>query len=121
MSDYNGFTGRERLRTFGLQKWLVKMGALTPLLHCQICDQPCDQEHAEDYFNLERWIELCRGCHGKLHKRFSNPLVWQRHLDEREVPASSWAHALSARPFDLASYIKSRGAGEPSYATFVER
>src|SRR6185312_1557668 len=70
LSDYNGFTGKERLRKFELAKWLMKQGAMKHSGRCSICGERADQQHAEDYFDLRTWMDICRGCHVSLHGRF---------------------------------------------------
>jgi hypothetical protein len=119
MSDYNGFTGRERLRTQGLSKWLYVMGAMQHLGSCEICARDTDQLHAEDYYDLTTWLTICRGCHSSLHQRFGRPTKWQERLDTHGVSDRHWSRLVSLTPFDLANLLRQRGRTEPTYSTFV--
>lgn len=120
MSEYNGFSGRERLRTHGVSKWLRSLQAMTHEGDCELCGKQTDQLHAENYFDLTTWLNLCRGCHGSLHKRFSQPHKWQERLDLHSVAEGHWARLISDVPIDLAELLKQRGAKEPGYSDFVD-
>lgn len=119
MSEYNGFSGRQRLRTHGVSKWLRSIGAMHHEGLCEVCQKATDQLHAEDYFNLASWMNMCRGCHVALHKRFASPKPWLRKLDEHGVLTEKWPRLLSTEPFDLAKLLRQRGHSEPSYETFI--
>jgi len=71
--------------------------------------------HAEDYFDLTRWVDICHGCHQSLHKRFNQPAAWRGRLDRCGVVASHWARLVSPARFDLASLLRARGAKEPTW------
>jgi hypothetical protein len=118
LSDYNGFTGKERLRTFEVAKWLARIGAMPHSELCSICSQSCDQQHAEDYYDLTTWIDICRGCHQRLHNRFRLSAAWHRWLDAQLLPTGHWANFMSPTPFDLAALLRSRGRSEPSFVDF---
>jgi hypothetical protein len=119
LSDYNGFTGKERLRTFEVAKWLAKIGAMPHSLSCNICSAPTDQQHAEDYYDLSTWIDICRGCHTRLHQRFRFPASWQTWLGARALPEQHWTKHLFTSPTDLAALLRSRGACEPTFQDFA--
>ncbi len=121
LADYNGFTREERLRTFEIAKWLLKVGAMQHSGQCSICGSAADQQHAEDYFELETWMDICRGCHGSLHGRFRTPAAWERRLARFSLPADHWAAMLSSRPMDIAAYHRLVGRGEPTPADFIAR
>jgi hypothetical protein len=120
LSDYNGFTGKERMRTFGVAKWLMEVGAMPRPQTCGICTGPADQSHAENYYDLSTWIDVCRSCHGRLHRRFASPGRWSEHLDRCALAASHWTRLVSPEPFDLAGLLRQRGVVEPTYTSFVE-
>lgn len=119
LSDYNGFSGKERLRTFQLDKWLVERGALKHEFDCGICSRPANGQHAENYYDLTTWIDLCHSCHGRLHKRFNNERAWTQRLEEAHVPADHWANAVAFGQFDLAGLLRQRGKREPVYTDFI--
>lgn len=121
-TDYNGFTGKERMRTFGVAKWLMDLGAMPRPRVCGICAGPADQSHAENYYDLSGWIDFCRSCHGRLHRRFTSPGRWSEHLGRHEIPEAHWSRRVSLdEPFDLADLLRQRGAVEPTYSSFVAR
>jgi len=104
-SVYNGFTPRERNRTHALSKWFQGQNCMSTPETCSICRAPAKQMHAEDYFDLTGWVDICDGCHQSLHKRFNQPAAWQRRLDRCAVAASHWARLVSPTHFDLASLL----------------
>jgi hypothetical protein len=120
-NSYNGFTGKERMRTSGVAKWLVEVGALARSSHCGICGSPAAETHAEDYYDLSSWIDVCRGCHRSLHSRFNSPGRWADRLDGQAVPPAHWSRLVSREPFDLAALFRQRGEREPVYETFVQQ
>ncbi|HUO11162.1 MAG TPA: hypothetical protein VMU37_00245 [Caulobacteraceae bacterium] len=118
---YNGFTGKERYRTEGVAKWLADLGAMLRPQACDICRSPADHWHAENYYDLSSWIDLCRRCHvNLLHQRFVRPKAWAVHLDRHSVASDHWSRWVSTQEFDLAGLLRQRGASEPVYETFVE-
>jgi hypothetical protein len=119
LRDYNGFTGEERLRTFEIAKWLIDLGALQHSGCCDICAGPADQQHAEDYFDLTTWMDICRGCHTSLHGRLRTPAAWARRLETHSLAADHWARALSPIEVDVAGFHRSKGRGEPSATDFI--
>jgi len=119
LSDYNGFTGKERLRTFEVEKWLISVGSISPSVECHICGRSASARHAEDYYDLTSWMALCHSCHGRLHKRFSNPRAWHERLEEATLPQNHWARAISSTPFDLAKVLRERGKCEPLHGDFL--
>ena len=119
LSDYNGFTSKERLRTFEIAKWLIASEAMQHTERCSICGAAADQQHAEDYFDLHTWMDICRSCHTSLHSRFRTPDAWERRLASHSLPTDHWAVRLPAFPIDVAAFHRSRGRSEPVGAQFV--
>ena len=117
---YNGFTDRERYRTADLSNWLAKVGCTERPKTCDICSAPADDEHAENYYDLTSWIEMCRRCHrSALHGRFVRPAKWFGLLDQNEVAADHWSRLVSLEPFDLAILLRERGQEEPIKADYA--
>jgi hypothetical protein len=120
LSDYNGFTGKERLRTFEVAKWLIGCGAMDAPGDCDICGRPATGLHAENYYDLSTWIDLCHGCHvSRLHQRFARAESWSRWLDQNQLPDDHWARKVPPRPTNFATHIRSLGQSEPTFASFV--
>lgn len=119
MSAYNGFTGKERLRPFEIWKWLVRLNAVQQGDCCNICGRYSRGQHAEDYYTLVTWMDICDSCHQRLHKRFSDDRLWLARLDEAHVPATHWSRAVSREPFDLAGLLRGRGGKEAAYSDHV--
>jgi hypothetical protein len=119
-NPYNGFDAGERSRTHQVSKWLVSKGAMDPGRTCDICVGPTTLSHAEDYFDLSTWIDMCLGCHARLHKRFGRLTGWIEHLNRHGVPSEHWTRLVSPEPFDLAGLLRQRGVTEPVYEAFVE-
>lgn len=118
---YNGFTGVERNRTAELSKRLERAGATVRPDTCSICGNAAQDEHAENYYDLSRWIGLCMRCHRHtLHRRFSNPRKWFALLDAHELPGTHWARLVCLEPFDLAQLLRSRGEREPTASDFAK-
>lgn len=118
-TTHNGFTGKERMRTFGVAKWLIGIGSMSPPHLCGICSGPASESHAENYYDISTWIDVCRGCHGRLHGRFKSPARWIADLDRRGLPDGHWSRLVSPEPFDLADLMRHRGMVEPTHETFV--
>ena len=119
LRDYNGFTGAERLRTFEIAKWLIEGGVLQHSSRCDICKGPADQQHAEDYFDLTTWMDICKGCHTSLHGRFRTPAAWARRLERYRIAANHWARRLPATEIDVAGFHRSNGRSEPMASDFI--
>lgn len=118
--EYNGFSDRERKRTAEVSNKLIAAGATIRHANCDICGAPADHEHAEDYYDLTRWIGMCVKCHvHALHRRFTNPRKWATLLDVNEVRQNHWSRLISPEPFDLAQLLRSRGAREPTLRDFA--
>ena len=86
---YNGYDWDEREAKFRVLKKMVAKGDLAPATGpCDLCGDPevPVEYHDEDYSLPYIWeppalYKLCRNCHrNKLHKRFSNPAMWQAYL-----------------------------------------
>jgi hypothetical protein len=81
MKDYNGFTGAERQRIYDFKK---ANGCLPNVSGacCSVCGGKGGQimVHCEDYYDLYDGRPICVECHMLLHRRFSQPGVWIKHL-----------------------------------------
>lgn len=120
-TTYNGFTPMERGRTGAIAFWLQEFGCMARPDVCAICHSAATQQHAEDYYAFERWIDVCAGCHGVLHKRFFQRSAWLNRLDRFAITADHWTRLVSPEPFDLAALLRSRGAREPPAANLAAR
>src|SRR5437016_2312493 len=100
MDFYNGYTPQER------EKKLRAMHKVFPGRSHPYYSGPCDMcgdvnakvaPHTEDYSEPYRWerpaeFALCATCHGRLHKRFKNPLAWEAY--KRHVKRGGWGSDL---------------------------
>jgi hypothetical protein len=120
VEEYNGFSKRERYRLADLSNWLASVGATKRPQSCDICGARAADEHAENYYDLTRWVGLCIRCHrNALHKRFENPARWHALVDANGLKEGHWARLVSMKPFDLAALMRSRGVFEPKREDFA--
>lgn len=96
LSDYNGFTGKEREKYARFQEKAIENGDLRPKeeVKCVICgqDKGIRVYHAENYFPeriVENSIPMCASCHSQFHTtRLENPLKFRQYLEGvREIPS----------------------------------
>lgn len=93
-APYNGATGRERIYVWQQNRIGDLAGLLSPLGQCSVCEQrPADGRHGEIYFRPFALVDICRSCHARIHRRFSNPARWEAFLEE-VVARDGWAHSL---------------------------
>ena len=119
--EYNGFSALERSRTARLSNKLAELGATSRPPSCDICGSSAEDEHAENYYDLSRWIGLCRRCHRSLlHNRFKRPERWAALLDQHEIGIDHWSRLLAPAPFDVASLLRSRGFREPTLMDYEQ-
>lgn len=84
MNSYNGYSGRERDRKYQEYKRLRALGLTIPELPpCHLCGDPDSkvEPHSEDYSEPYLWVPpaeymICKPCHGRIHKRFNQPVEW---------------------------------------------
>ena len=118
--EYNGFSLLERNRTARLSSRLMELGATIRPSMCDICGGRADDEHAENYYDLSRWVGLCRSCRRHaLHNRVARPAKWVALLDQFDLPDNHWSRLLAPEPFDLAQLMRDRGVREPGIIDFV--
>lgn len=120
-TEYNGFSRLERGRTSALAAWLAKNGCIAAPTLCDVCGTLACAHHAEDYFALATWIDVCPGCHMRLHKRYEQRDAWLKSLDRFEVVDRHWARLVSPERFDLAGFLRGRGSQEPTIEQFLDR
>lgn len=87
MKDYNGFSASFRQKQYNKKKELIAQGKME-----NWADKPCEicglkpkkgvliMGHCEDYNDLYDNHSICVECHMKLHRRFSDPILWINHL-----------------------------------------
>jgi hypothetical protein len=120
VGEYNGFSHLERSRTARLSNRLVQLGATARPTECDICGCPAADEHAENYYDISRWVGLCKRCHrNALHNRFKSPDKWTELLDRCGLPDTHWARLVASEPFDLAGLLRTRGIREPQIVDFL--
>lgn len=83
---YNGFDHDQRVRKWQALDLAVKMGLENPASckPCAICGitepEAHISYHSEDYSSMNGHHALCKGCHIRIHRRFSNPDRWQQFI-----------------------------------------
>ena len=96
LTDYNGFTGKEREKYSKIQEKAIEKGNLKPKeeTKCVICgqDKGIRVYHCENYFPeriIENSIPICASCHSQFHNsRLNNPLEFRKYLESvREIPS----------------------------------
>lgn len=96
LTNYNGFTGKEREKYSKIQQKAIAEGILKPEneIKCTMCgqDKGIRVYHVENYFP-ERIVEnstpMCASCHDQYHRvRPNNPLKFRQYLESvREIPS----------------------------------
>lgn len=83
LSNYNGFTGREREASLRRVHKLWDSGEVPRPTECMACGQTKGtlHGHSEDYSNDHVHIPLCITCHLILHMRFQQPKLWDQYRD----------------------------------------
>ena len=85
MNYYNGYSPEERERKLRASHrlWPAWRGHPCSRPPCHLCGDPqaIVQPHSEDYSEPYEWeppftYALCRPCHSRIHKRFSDPPSW---------------------------------------------
>lgn len=85
MNYYNGYSPEERDRKLRASHrlWPARCGHPCSQPPCHLCGDPqaVVRPHSEDYSEPYHWeppftYALCRPCHSRIHKRFSDPTSW---------------------------------------------
>jgi hypothetical protein len=82
LKTYNGFTHEQRVRKWQALNLAIQMGLeqKAHLSPCSICGKTGGPEviayHSEDYGSMTGHHTICRGCHTRAHRRFTNPQQW---------------------------------------------
>lgn len=117
LSDYNGFSGEQRQRSWDWQKRQTR----PELVACMACGQTQGElmEHSEDYsepFGPHLWAyQLCRRCHMALHCRKRHPDAFELYV---HAIRCGWRFApLAAR--DTMKFFASFSKGAKSWPDMV--
>lgn len=83
LSNYNGFTGKEREASLRRVHKLWESGEVPRPTQCMACGQTEGtlHGHSEDYSNDHVHIPLCITCHLILHMRFQQPVLWDTYRE----------------------------------------
>jgi hypothetical protein len=89
LSNYNGFTGKEREASLRRVHKLWASGEVPKPVECLACFQRegTIHGHSEDYSNDHVHIPICITCHLILHMRFQMPKLWDQY---REMIRLGW-------------------------------
>ena len=97
---YNGFDHDQRVRKWQALDLAVKMGLEDPASckPCAICGITEPEAniayHSEDYGSMNGHHALCKSCHIRIHRRFSNPDRWQQFISPF-ADETQWFERLS--------------------------
>ena len=97
---YNGFDHVQRVRKWQALDLAVKMELEDPASSkpCAICGITEPEAkiayHSEDYGSMNEHHALCKGCHIRIHRRFSNPGRWQQFISPF-TNGTQWFERLS--------------------------
>jgi hypothetical protein len=86
LQTYNGFTHEQRVHKWQALHLAIQMGLEQPahLSPCSICGKTGGPDniayHSEDYGSLTGHHPLCKGCHTRIHNRFTNPQRWRDYI-----------------------------------------
>lgn len=115
---YNGATGQERIR--GWQKLnLACRRDWIPWPHtCSVCGLASGLHyHSENYFRPLLVQPICRSCHYRVHRRFSEPSRWLAFLSGHENV--SWIAMIAMEQLTRAQAITLAARRNPTDARQV--
>lgn len=99
---FNGSTGVERIA--GWQKIILaeRLRLLPEREACTVCRcEAATQRHSEVYFRPLIFMDVCRSCHARVHRRFAAPARWQAFLRMRSLHTTHGDLASSLRITEL--------------------
>lgn len=109
MPVYNGFTHEERVRGWQLIRHFTDNGWLAKPQRCSISGSTEDlQTHCENYYSPWSPYPVNRSIHMALHRRFRQPVPWDRIVDRYGVTGEEWFCALAMEPIDLAAMLRAQ-------------
>ncbi len=93
--SYNGATGEERISGWQKVRIACRKGWLPEASACSICGRGGSglHFHTENYFIPLLTMPICRSCHYRVHRRFSDPHGWVGFLLAH--PSCLWIAAIS--------------------------
>lgn len=110
LSDYNGFTGQERINGWRLVKFLVNQGIVTNPAGkpCEVCSTTDNTNyHNENYYTPWQPHILCRTCHFALHNRLKGKWnEWQELINKHTKTGDEWFMKLSSEKIDMAKELR---------------
>lgn len=86
LKTYNGFTHEQRVRKWQALNLAIQMGLEQPahLSACSVCNKTDGPEvfayHSEDYDSMSGHHPICKGCHTRVHNRFTNTQRWKEFI-----------------------------------------
>jgi hypothetical protein len=100
LRHYNGCTGEERIAGWKKVRIAEAFGLLRRDGTCSVCHRvAAEQFHAESYLRPMVVRQVCRSCHLRIHRRFSDPAGWHSFLSQRARPGG-WAVSLRTIELD---------------------
>ena len=112
LSDYNGFTGQERINGWRLVKFLIsqKIVANPVGKPCEICGTTMETNyHNENYYQPWKPYILCKQCHFALHNRLKGKWSeWQDLINKHSKTDDEWFMKLSSEKIDMAKDLREK-------------
>lgn len=91
--SYNGATGEERIYVWQKNHIAWRLGWLPRGARCSVCEaKPAEQSHGELYQRAFALMPVCRSCHARVHRRFSNPARWRAFV--ATLSPENWTKTL---------------------------
>lgn len=108
---YNGATGHERIAGWKKLHVARQQGWLGWPRNCVICGRGQNfHHHTENYFRPLFAISVCRSCHFRLHRRFADPIGWEKVV---EISVGDVADRLPRRELTRTSAVIAAASVEP--------
>jgi hypothetical protein len=116
LSDYNGFTGQERINGWRLVKFLIAQKIVENPVGkpCEICGTIHETNyHNENYYQPWKPYILCKQCHFALHNRLKGKWnEWQELINKHSKTQDEWFMNLSSEKIDMAGKLREKHGNE---------
>lgn len=116
LSDYNGFTGQERINGWRLVKFLIVQKIVPNPVGkpCEICSTTHETNyHNENYYEPWKPYILCKTCHFALHNRLKGKWnEWQDLINRHLKTGDEWFMKLPSEKIDMAKDLREKHGEE---------
>lgn len=109
--SYNGATGAERIYVWQKNAIAWRRGWMPRNEVCSVCEgRPAEQSHGELYFRPFALKPVCRSCHARIHRRFSNPERWRGFVST--LSPDNWCRVLLTEQIEREDAIRLASADD---------